>query len=118
MARPEMGQVAQADAVEPEHIVQRVVQPERNQQAVEERVYPGADGSFTLYEDEFDNYNYEDGAYTEIPLSWDEASRTLTIGARKGAYDGMLKSRRFVVDVPGGKSKTVNYTGRAVTVKL
>ena len=85
---------------------------------LELRVYPGADGSFTLYEDEFDNYNYEGGAYTEIPISWDEASRTLTIGARKGGYDGMLTSRKFVVDVPGGKPKTVNYTGKALTVKL
>ena len=34
---------------------------------LELRVYAGADGSFVLYEDEFDNYNYELGAYTEIP---------------------------------------------------
>lgn len=85
---------------------------------LELRVYPGADGTFTLYEDEFDNYNYENGAYTEIPLSWDDATRTLTIGARKGAYDGMLKTRKFVVDVPGGKPKTVSYSGKPVTVKL
>ncbi len=85
---------------------------------LELRVYPGADGCFTLYEDEFDNYNYENGAYTEIPVTWDDASRTLTIGARTGSYNGMLKSRKFVVDVPGGKAKTVSYNGKAVTVKL
>ena len=85
---------------------------------LELRVYPGADGCFTLYEDEFDNYNYENGAYTEIPVTWDDASRTLTIGARSGSYNGMLKSRKFVVDVPGGKAKTVSYNGKAVTVKL
>ena len=91
---------------------------EKDWSRLELRVYPGADGSFTLYEDEFDNYNYENGAYTEIPLSWNDADRTLTIGARTGSYDGMLKSRKFVVDVPGGKPKTVTYNGRAVTVKL
>ena len=91
---------------------------EKDWSRLELRVYPGADGSFTLYEDEFDNYNYENGAYTEIPLSWNDADRTLTIGARKGSYNGMLKSRKFVVDVPGGKPKTVTYNGRAVTVKL
>jgi len=85
---------------------------------LELRVYPGADGCFTLYEDEFDNYNYENGAYTEIPVTWDDASRTLTIGARSGSYNGMLKSRKFVVDVPGGKPKTVNYSGKQVSVKL
>ena len=81
-------------------------------------VYPGADGDFTLYEDEFDNYNYEKGAYTEIPMTWDEASRRLTIGARKGSYPGMLESRKFIVRTPDGKEKTVNYTGKKLTVKL
>ena len=85
---------------------------------LELRVYPGADGSFTLYEDEFDNYNYENGAYTEIPISWNDATRTLTIGARSGNYNGMLKSRKFVVDVPGGKAKTVSYSGKQVSIKL
>ena len=85
---------------------------------LELRVYPGADGCFTLYEDEFDNYNYENGAYTEIPISWDDATRTLTIGARTGNYNGMLKSRKFVVDVPGGKAKTVSYSGKQVSIKL
>ncbi len=81
-------------------------------------VYPGADGSFILYEDEFDNYNYEKGAYTEIPMAWDESSRHLTIGARKGSYPGMLESRKFTVRMPDGKEKTVNYTGKKVSVKL
>ena len=85
---------------------------------LELRVYPGADGTFTLYEDEFDGYNYEKGAYTEIPVSWDDASRTLTIGARTGSYNGMLKSRKFVVNTVGGKTKTVSYNGKPVTVKL
>ncbi|MGG6549244.1 UNVERIFIED_CONTAM: DUF5110 domain-containing protein, partial [Prevotella sp. 15_C9] len=49
---------------------------------LELKVYAGANGSFTLYEDEFDNYNYESEAYTEIPMTWNNASRTLTIGAR------------------------------------
>ena len=81
-------------------------------------VYPGADGSFILYEDEFDNYNYEKGAYTEIPMAWDESSRRLTIGARKGSYPGMLENRKFTVRMPDGKEKTVNYTGKKVSVKL
>lgn len=60
-------------------------------------IYPGNNGSFTLYEDEGDNYNYENGAYTEIPMNWDNASRILTIGARKGEYNGMLQKRQFIV---------------------
>lgn len=82
------------------------------------RIYPGADGSFTLYEDEFDNYNYEKGAYTEIPMTWDDSSRRLTIGARRGSYPGMLTKRQFTVRTPDGKEKTVTYTGKKVTVRL
>lgn len=81
-------------------------------------VYPGENGNFTLYEDEGDNYNYENGAYTEIPMNWDNASRTLTIGARKGEYNGMLQKRQFIVKAIDGNSKTVTYTGKKIRVKL
>ena len=81
-------------------------------------VYPGENGNFTLYEDEGDNYNYENGAYTEIPMNWDNASRILTIGARKGEYNGMLQKRQFIVKTIDGNSKTVTYTGKRIKVKL
>lgn len=81
-------------------------------------VYPGEKGNFTLYEDEGDNYNYENGAYTEIPMNWDNASRILTIGARKGEYNGMLQKRQFIVKAIDGNSKTVTYTGKKIRVKL
>ena len=81
-------------------------------------IYPGNNGSFTLYEDEGDNYNYENEAYTEIPMNWDNASRILTIGARKGEYNGMLQKRQFIVKTIDGNSKTVTYTGKRIKVKL
>jgi alpha-D-xyloside xylohydrolase len=62
---------------------------------IELRIYRGADGAFTLYEDENDNYNYEKGAHAEIPISWNESRRTLTLGARVGSFPGMLKERTF-----------------------
>ena len=85
---------------------------------LELRVYAGADGSFVLYEDEFDNYNYELGAYTEIPMIWNNASRQLTIGARKGTYEGMLKNRKFTVVLQDGSRKAVDYNGKRVSVKF
>jgi len=85
---------------------------------LELKVYAGANGYFILYEDEFDNYNYEKGAYTEIPISWNNASRKLTIGARKGAYEGMLKNRKFTVTLQDGTQKSVDYNGKAVSVKF
>jgi alpha-D-xyloside xylohydrolase len=94
---------------------------------IELRVYTGADGSFTLYEDEGDNYNYEKGAYATIPFTWDEKAKTLTIGARQGQFPGMLAARTFRVvfvspqhgaglDTTGKADKDVSYDGTAVTV--
>ena len=60
-------------------------------------VYQGADAEFTLYEDENVNYNYEQGKYSVIPMTYNEATRQLTIGKRKGEFDGMLKERTFEI---------------------
>jgi len=62
---------------------------------MEIRVYRGANGSFTLYEDENDNYNYESGSYATIPFTWNDTTQTLTIGARQGSFPGMLTNRTF-----------------------
>jgi len=83
---------------------------------LEIRVYPDADGSFTLYEDEGDNYNYEKGAYTTITFQWNDRTRKLTIGQRQGSYPGMLQTRQFTIVMPDGQKQTVSYEGREVTV--
>lgn len=85
---------------------------------LELKVYTGANGNFVLYEDEFDNYNYEKGTYTEIPFTWKDTSRKLVIGARKGTYEGMLKNRKFTVTLQDGTQKTVNYNGKPLTLKF
>ena len=68
---------------------------------IELRIYPGANGSFTLYEDENDNYNYEKGVYSTIAFHWDDATRCLTIDDRKESFPGMLKERTFNIVVVG-----------------
>ena len=83
---------------------------EKDWSSLEIRVYPGKDGSFTLYEDEGDNYNYENGKYSEILFTWNDARKTLTISDRKGSFDGMLKQRTFDVVLPDGTSKKVIIT--------
>ena len=85
---------------------------------LEIRLYPGADGTFTLYEDEGDTYNYERGIYSTIPFHWNDHSHTLTIGNRQGQYPGMLTNRKFTVVMPNGTSQTVNYNGKEVAVQL
>jgi len=100
---------------------------EKTADPIEVRVYRGANGEFTLYEDENDSYNYEKGAHATISLSWDDAAHTLTIGDRTGSFPGMLESRTFRIvfvsenhGVGGGLTeaadKTVNYSGKKLTV--
>ena len=85
---------------------------------LEIRIYPGADGSFTLYEDEGDNYNYEKGVYATIPFSWNDKTSSLTVGSRQGSYPGMLASRQFTFILPDGTSKNVSYNGESLTIKF
>ena len=96
---------------------------------LEIRVYEGANGEFTLYEDEFDNYNYEKGIFSTITFLWDDARKVLTIKEREGTFPGMLPERKFnIVKVTSGNgtgmdavqkyNKTVNYEGMKVIVKL
>jgi alpha-D-xyloside xylohydrolase len=92
-------------------------------------VYAGADGTFSLYEDEGTNYNYEKGDFSRIPITWNDAKNTLEIGPRQGSFTGMLAHRTFNVVVvnkghaqafgltpPAGK--TVSYDGTAVSVTM
>ena len=91
---------------------------EKSWDNLELRVYPGADGSFTLYEDEGDSYNYEKGVYTTIAFTWNDRSRTLTIGERQGSFPGMLQTRQFNVVMPDGSQQTVSYDGKKMQVRL
>ena len=80
-------------------------------------IYPGADASFTLYADEGTNYNYENGAYSNISLSWDDAARSLTIGKREGSFKGMDKTMTFAVNLMG-EVKNVEYSGNETTIRF
>jgi len=92
-------------------------------------VYQGADGSFTLYEDDGVTYDYEKGGFSEIPLTWNDASKTLTIGARKGSFTGMLDKRTFHIvliskthaagfSFAPTPAQSLSYTGTAMKIHL
>ncbi|MBN2426384.1 MAG: DUF5110 domain-containing protein [Calditrichaceae bacterium] len=96
---------------------------------IELRIYPGADGEFTLYEDENDNYNYEKGIYSTIQFQWNDTERSLTIGPRQGEFHGMLKNRKFNVTIVNDNhgsdiqickipDKTLKYNGEKTIVKF
>jgi alpha-D-xyloside xylohydrolase len=96
---------------------------------LEVRIYPGANGTFNLYEDENDNYNYEKGIYSTILFSWNDAAKELTIDERKGSFPGMLINRTIKIvlvgegkatgiEIPDTFDKVIEYTGSKQVVKF
>ncbi|MBN1999755.1 DUF5110 domain-containing protein, partial [candidate division KSB1 bacterium] len=96
---------------------------------IELRIYEGAGGDFTLYEDENDNYNYEKGMYSTINIKWDDTKKILTIDDRNGKFPGMLETRRFNIVIVGknhgvgvkiteDEDKSVTYSGKKITIDL
>jgi alpha-D-xyloside xylohydrolase len=94
---------------------------------LEIRVYKGQNGTFTLYEDAGDTYDYETGQHAQIQFSWDDTAQQLTVGARTGSYTGMLASRTFNVVWVGANhgaglavtatpDQVVKYSGAQVVV--
>jgi alpha-D-xyloside xylohydrolase len=92
-------------------------------------VYTGADGSFSLYEDDGVSRQYLNGAFARIPISYDDASGTLTLGAREGSFPGMLQDRTFHIrwmtpkrprglDPDGKPDAMIRYTGQPQRVVL
>ena len=89
-------------------------------------VYAGADSDFSLYEDDGLTYGYEKGGYARIPIHWEDASRTLTIGDREGSFPGMLEERRFTVTVvdptqpcasdPDAEGRELTYKGKSISL--
>jgi alpha-D-xyloside xylohydrolase len=102
---------------------------EKKWDKLEIRIYEGADGNFTLYEDEGDNYNYEKGKYVTITFKWNDLKKTLSISEQKGTFKGMLTERKFnVVKVKSNQSKqdlanekfvkVIDYKGSKISIKL
>jgi alpha-D-xyloside xylohydrolase len=101
---------------------------EKPSDPIELRIYPGADGDFTLYEDENDSYRYEKGAHATIALHWNDAAHTLTLAAREGSFPGMLPEHIFRlvvvakdhgvgIDESDSAEATVVYKGAKLVVR-
>jgi alpha-D-xyloside xylohydrolase len=92
-------------------------------------VYAGASGSFLLYEDQGTTFDYENGAFSQIPILWDDKTATLTLGKRTGSFDGMLDQRTFQIVLvsaahPAAFSltptapRTIHYSGAELRLTL
>lgn len=90
---------------------------------LELRIYGGADAFFLWYEDEGDSYRYEENIYSKVPMQWDDAERTLTLGVREGSYPGMPEQVKMNLKLYLPKSATplykeCVYTGKEMKIKF
>ena len=92
-------------------------------------VYAGKNGSFTLYEDENVNYNYENGKFSKIEFTYNDTNKSLSIAQREGSFTGMEKQRKFRVvyinsnnqqgiDSKTDKATEINYVGKSKLIQL
>ena len=96
---------------------------------IELRIYPGANGDFSLYEDEGDSYRYEQGNHSILPIHGEDGTRTLTIGTRAGSYRNMKPGHTFNVvvvkanhgvgpDATAAPDQVIQYQGEKITARL
>lgn len=85
------------------------------------KVFAGADGSYTVYEDEGINYNYEKGQYSNIRMNWNDKKKVLTIGEREGSFPGMVESRPLrvmLISEDGISERKLDYDGKKIAIKF
>ena len=92
---------------------------ERPDAPIELHIFPGQDGSFTFYEDEGDNYNYEHGAFATTVMRWDDTRRQLVLEPRAGAYPGMRETSAFqIVLADQPDTRTIIYDGTRMVIDM
>lgn len=85
-------------------------------------IYAGQDGYCSVYEDEGVNYNYEKGAFTNIPMTWNDSEGMFSVGDREGSFEGMPQGPRAiqvtVVSANGSRTAELSYEGKSISIKL
>jgi len=112
--------LVRAGSIVPLDPVQQYVGEKKNM-PLELRIYPGADGTFTLYDDDGLTYGYERGQSSQVALTWNDKAGTLALGARRGSYPNMPAQRQMHVRLLRNKQwseKDITYTGRPVNIRF
>jgi alpha-D-xyloside xylohydrolase len=95
---------------------------ESNNRELELRIYPGANGRFSLYEDDGTSYAYERGAFAWIDFKWDEARKTLSVSGPRGRYAPSREPRRLriLLSAPGRErpAREFTYSGQPLTISM
>ena len=80
-------------------------------------VYPGADGSFLLYEDDGSSFDYRKGEWMGIQMAWNDARKVFSL--RLAAGSKMLPPAKREMRVKmGDATKSAVFDGRNLEVRF
>jgi alpha-glucosidase/alpha-D-xyloside xylohydrolase len=106
-----------AGALLPLGPVKQYTDEEKVDQPLSISIYPGADGSFLLYEDDGKSFNYRKGEWMGIEMKWTDARRTLSLHLASGSR--MLPPLQRKIEVKLGQStRTLEFDGRSTEVRF
>jgi alpha-glucosidase (family GH31 glycosyl hydrolase) len=92
---------------------------EQSEEPISLTIYPGADGVFSLYEDDGHTFDFRNGAFLQVEMRWEDGRRRLSLELAKGARMFREPERRFTVHVAGeARTRDVVFAGRPVSVRL
>jgi len=80
-------------------------------------IYPGADSSFLLYEDDGSSFNYRKGEWMGIQMTWNDASRTLRLQLATGSRMLPPRARRITVQMADA-TRAVTFEGKPIEVSF
>ena len=82
-------------------------------------IYPGADTTFSLYEDDGSTFDHRRGEWMKIQMAWNERNRQLILQLAKGSRMLPPLRRNIEVRVVGEKApRQIVFEGRPVTIQF
>jgi len=79
------------------------------------KIYRGANGTYTLYDDDGTSLEYLQGDSVQTRIKWDDAAKTLSIEPASK----QKATRAFQVElIPDGGTKKIQYTGQRLELKF
>jgi len=83
------------------------------------KIYPGADGGFTVYEDDGSSFDFRKGSWMGIRMAWREQTRTFSAQLASGSRMLAAPSRKLEIALAGGgEPRTANFTGTPLEIRF
>jgi alpha-glucosidase (family GH31 glycosyl hydrolase) len=80
-------------------------------------IYPGADASFLLYEDDGSSFNYRKGEWMGVQMTWNDKQKTLRIELAPASRMLPPSQRTIAVNLAGSR-RDITFSGTPVKISF